>query len=69
LVECPPQGCSQVLPEEAFIYAGITESIIISCFATSFGPCEKEQIVSLKAQHVTSKLMDEMQPNIEVSEW
>jgi hypothetical protein len=42
---------------------------LTTCFATSCYPCSKEQIVDLLLEGVNSKMMDEIRPIIEVSEW
>lgn len=40
-----------------------------SCFATSFGPCIKEQVVDLVREGVSWEVLDTFKPPIEVSEW
>jgi hypothetical protein len=42
---------------------------LTSCFATSFNACSKEQIVDLLTAGMNSKMMDDFEPIIEVSEW
>jgi F-box protein 6 len=61
-VEDPPQGADTVPCSEEF-------DNLTSCFATSYHSCSKEQIVNLLLQGMNSKMMDEFQPIIEVSEW
>lgn len=39
------------------------------CFATSYGPCVKEQIIDLQKVGCESWVIDEIQPKITVSEW
>jgi len=40
-----------------------------SCFVTSYGRCHKQQLITLAEHGLTTKIMDEVQPHIEVSEW
>jgi F-box protein 6 len=61
-IEDPPQGADRVPQSEEF-------GNLTSCFATSYQSCSKEQIVDLLSEGVNSKMMDEFQPVIEVSEW
>uniref|UniRef100_A0A1B6J9E4 F-box domain-containing protein n=1 Tax=Homalodisca liturata TaxID=320908 RepID=A0A1B6J9E4_9HEMI len=58
-VEMVPQG-SQPLPEH------LEGS---SCFVTSYGLCSKQQIIKLSECGLSSKIMDEIQPHIDISEW
>jgi F-box protein 6 len=61
-VEDPPQGADTVPEGEEF-------GNFTGCFATSYHSCSKEQVVDLLSEGVNSKIMDEFQPIIEVSEW
>uniref|UniRef100_A0A1B6F471 F-box domain-containing protein n=1 Tax=Cuerna arida TaxID=1464854 RepID=A0A1B6F471_9HEMI len=40
-----------------------------SCFVTSFAECSKQQSIKLSECGLSPKIMDEIQPHIEVSEW
>ncbi|CAN8012579.1 unnamed protein product, partial [Ixodes pacificus] len=40
-----------------------------SCFATSYGECSKEQVISLVKEGVVPEVLDIFKPAIEVSEW
>ncbi|CAN7975442.1 unnamed protein product, partial [Ixodes persulcatus] len=40
-----------------------------SCFATSYGVCSKEQVISLVKEGVVPEVLDIFKPAIEVSEW
>lgn len=40
-----------------------------SCFATSFGPCIKEQVIDLVREGVACEILDTFKPPIEISEW
>lgn len=61
-IEDPPQGSDTVPQSEEF-------GDFTSCFATSYQSCSKEQVVDLLSEGMNSKMMDEFQPIIEVSEW
>uniref|UniRef100_A0A023GJX8 Putative f-box only protein 6 n=1 Tax=Amblyomma triste TaxID=251400 RepID=A0A023GJX8_AMBTT len=39
------------------------------CFATSFGPCTKLQVINLVGEGVLPVILDNYKPEIEVSEW
>ena len=39
------------------------------CWATSYGPCEKTQTIDLGFEGLDPDMMDEVQPEIKVSEW
>lgn len=62
VIEDPPSGADAVPQSEEF-------DDLTSCFATSYNSCSKEQIVDLLSAGVNGKIMDELQPFIEVSEW
>lgn len=62
VIEDPPQG-ADTLPESEEI------ENLSSCFATSFYSCSKEQLINLNEHGFNDKIMDEVQPDIEVSEW
>jgi len=61
-VERPPSGSDDLLniPE-------LAESNC--CFATSYGPCVKEQCICLLQEGLTERYLDEMQPDITVKEY
>lgn len=40
-----------------------------SCFTTSSGLCSKEQLVDLSEAGLSDRIMDEVRPDIEISEW
>jgi hypothetical protein len=61
-VQDRPHGADSVPQSEEF-------NNLTSCFATSFHSCSKEQIVDLLLEGMNSKMMDEIRPIIEVSEW
>lgn len=58
-VEEVPQGCD---PLPATLEGR-------SCFVTSYRWGFKEQMIDLKSRGLTSKIMDEIQPDIKISEW
>ncbi|XP_069696587.1 F-box only protein 6-like isoform X2 [Periplaneta americana] len=62
VVEDPPQGAEKLPESEEF-------GKLTSCFATSYHSCSKEQTIDLSSIGFGSKIMDELQPLIEVSEW
>jgi F-box protein 6 len=68
VIELPFQGCSS-LPDEALLENKIPETEEVGCFATSYAMCKKHQLIKLKDHKVSSKLLDEVKPTIEISEW
>ncbi|XP_054263500.1 F-box only protein 6-like [Macrosteles quadrilineatus] len=40
-----------------------------SCFTTSYGWCIKEQLITLEGHSLNSLIMDQIQPQLDVSEW
>lgn len=62
-IENPPVGCDP-LPEHITEFESHN-----SCFSTSFSECKKQQTIALKEHGFTDKIMDEIQPDIEISEW
>ncbi|KAF4528918.1 hypothetical protein B566_EDAN012618 [Ephemera danica] len=67
-IELPFNGCKS-LPEKALLENGIAVGKDVGCFATSFGYCVKHQMIKLEDFGVSTKLMDELRPTVEVSEW
>lgn len=61
-IEDPPQGADALPQSEEF-------GNFTSCFATSYHSCSKEQVVDLLSEGMNSKVLDEFQPIVEVSEW
>ncbi|PSN50324.1 hypothetical protein C0J52_10124 [Blattella germanica] len=61
-IENPPAGADELPRTEEF-------GDITSCFATSFHSCSKEQVIRLKYRGFNHLMMDEVRPDIEVSEW
>lgn len=39
------------------------------CFATSYGACSKQQVISLVSEGIPPEVLDNVRPDIEVSEW
>uniref|UniRef100_A0A1E1X7R7 Putative a receptor for ubiquitination targets n=1 Tax=Amblyomma aureolatum TaxID=187763 RepID=A0A1E1X7R7_9ACAR len=39
------------------------------CFATSYGPCTKQQVINLVSEGILPVILDNYKPDIEVSEW
>jgi hypothetical protein len=40
-----------------------------SCYVTSYDWCIKEQLITLAEHGLTAKIMDETQPQFDISEW
>ena len=60
--DCPGSGA---LPEELLNLAGGNHS----SFATSYGWCEREQVIDLLAEGIPESILDGLRPAIFVSEW
>ena len=59
---CPGSG---TLPEELLRLSGGKPN----SFATSFGWCEREQVIDLVAEGFPETILDELRPAVFVSEW
>ncbi|KAG8222985.1 hypothetical protein J437_LFUL002708 [Ladona fulva] len=68
IVEKKPYGAND-LPLDTFGNPIADFNGLKSCFATSYMPCRKSQLIELKSCGITPNIMDYVQPKIEISEW
>lgn len=62
-IEDPPHGCN-LLPIDVEEFKEST-----SCFATSYGECNKEQVIRLIGRNLFTRILNEYKPKVSVSEW